>query len=66
MYQLKIPNMTCGHCASVITKTVKTLDPNATLDIKLDSHHVNITSSCELNKITDALNAVDYPAQVLK
>lgn len=63
MYQLKITDMTCGHCASVVTRTVKSLDPNAAIDINLGTHEVQISSECELNEITDALNEAGYPAQ---
>jgi copper chaperone len=35
MYQFNVPDMTCGHCASAITKAVKAEDPNAEVEISL-------------------------------
>ncbi len=35
MMEFKVEDMSCGHCASVITKTVKELDAKATVDIDL-------------------------------
>ena len=35
MTEFQIQNMTCGHCAGVVTKAVQAVDPKATLDFDL-------------------------------
>lgn len=63
MYELKVENMTCGHCMSRVTKAVKSVDPVAKLDIDLTTRQVRIESACELPDLTDALAEAGYPAQ---
>ena len=35
MTEFDIDNMRCGHCASTITKTVRSLDPDAKVEVDL-------------------------------
>jgi len=42
MIEFKVSDMTCGHCASTITKAVKDLDAGAKLDISLAEHLVRV------------------------
>jgi len=37
-----VQDMTCGHCASTITRAVKQADPQARVDIDLAAHLVRI------------------------
>jgi len=45
MHAFEVKDMTCGHCVGAITKAVKTLDPDARLQIDLAAHRVEIDSS---------------------
>ena len=63
MYELKVNDMTCGHCMSRVAKAVKSVDPAAKLDIDLMNRQVRIESACELPDLTDALADAGYPAQ---
>ena len=63
MYELKVEDMTCGHCMSRVTKALKSVDPAAKLDIDLKTRQVRIESACELPDLTDALEEAGYPAQ---
>ena len=63
MYQLKIEDMSCGHCASLVTKAVKSVDPSARIDIDLGTRQVLVDSRCELADISDALAEAGYPAK---
>lgn len=45
MYDLLIPTMTCQHCVRTVTETVRRVDPQATLDIDLATHRVQIGSA---------------------
>lgn len=42
MITFEVNDMTCGHCASSITKAVKSLDQDARIAIDLASHRVQI------------------------
>ena len=63
MLKLNVPDMTCGHCASVVTKTVKSLDAGATLDVDLATQTVTVVSSVEAGKVKAALAEAGYPAE---
>ena len=63
MYQLKVNNMTCGHCVNRITQAVKAVDPAAKLDANLEKKIVSIDSTHKLAEITAALAEAGYPAQ---
>ena len=45
MIAFKVNDMTCGHCASTITRVVKTIDRDAAVDIDLGTHSVTIAST---------------------
>ena len=64
MIKLDIPAMSCGHCAGVITNTVRELDPAAVLDFDMAQRAVNIGTSAPLDAVLAALASVDYPASV--
>lgn len=45
MTRLKIQDMTCGHCAGVVTEAIKTVDPTAQVSVDVMSKSVSIASS---------------------
>ena len=63
MLKLSVPDMTCGHCASVVTKAVQSVDAGARVEIDLKSQTVSITTSAEATKIAQVLDLAGYPAQ---
>ena len=60
MKEFHVEDMTCGHCVSAITKAVKDLDPQASVDIDLKSHLVRVESGCATQAIQDAISAAGY------
>ena len=42
MISFQVNDMTCGHCVSTITKAVKAADKDATVQIDLAAHRVDI------------------------
>ena len=64
MVKLHIPDMSCGHCSGVITKTVKALDPGANLEFNMEGHIASIESSQPEATLLAALEAAGYPATV--
>ncbi|WP_340647013.1 heavy-metal-associated domain-containing protein [Phenylobacterium sp.] len=63
MLNLKIPDMTCGHCEGVVTRAVHSVDSSATISIDLPSQMVSIITSAGDSEVTQALDAAGYPAQ---
>ncbi len=64
MIKLDIPAMSCGHCAGVITNTVRALDPAAVLDFDMAQRAVSVTTSAAPDALLAALASADYPATV--
>lgn len=62
MIEFKVADMSCGHCASVITKTVRELDAQAKVDIDLGNKTVRIESSADRSALAQALDEAGYPA----
>jgi len=58
--EFEIKNMSCGHCVGVITKTVKQLDPAATVETDLASKKVKIESGQTREVLTAALVEAGY------
>jgi copper chaperone len=61
MMEFKVEDMSCGHCASVITKTVKELDAQAKVEIDLAGKIVRIESSEDRGTLVQALDEAGYP-----
>lgn len=62
MIKLAIPDMSCGHCVGVITRTVKELDQDAVLDFDLPSRSVQVRSKLAPEALLAALDDAGYPA----
>ena len=45
MLKLKVPNMTCGHCAEVVMKVVQSIDVGAKVDIDLKTQTLTIDAN---------------------
>ncbi|MFT3735298.1 MAG: heavy-metal-associated domain-containing protein [Rhodocyclaceae bacterium] len=62
MIELTLPDMTCGHCASVVTRSIRALDPQARVVVTLATHQVNIESGESRDNLAEALAEAGYPA----
>jgi copper chaperone CopZ len=62
MIELTVKDMTCNHCVGVVTKAVKSVDPNATINVDLPSKRVQVNSSGSVGAFTKALQEAGYPA----
>lgn len=61
MIAFEVNDMTCGHCASAITRAVKGVDSNASIEVNLASHQVRIESSnADETALTDAIREAGY------
>jgi copper chaperone len=62
MIELTLPTMTCGHCVRTVTETVQRIDPQATVQIDLPSHRVQIESGQPAQVFAEALAEEGYAA----
>jgi copper chaperone len=58
--EFQINDMTCGHCAGVITKTVAAIDPAAKLEIDIPTHRVRISGTDKMDAIEAAISDAGY------
>lgn len=62
MIELKVDNMTCGHCVSAVTKALKAVDPQARVDVDLEAKRVRVETRQPVDLLTKALDEAGYPA----
>jgi copper chaperone len=60
MIELTLPDMTCGHCVQVVTRTVQRVDAGAQLKIDLPTHKVQIESPRPAAEFETALGDEGY------
>jgi copper chaperone len=63
MTTYKVPDMTCGHCAGVVTETLKSLDPAAEINVEVMKKEISVKSTASADKILAALADAGYPAK---
>ena len=63
MIELKVPDMTCGHCVSTITKAVQQLDPGARVEIALADHRVRVESKASKEDLLLCIAEAGYTPQ---
>ncbi len=61
MYELQVEEMSCGHCASTVTKSIQAVDAQAKVEVDLAQRKVRVQSDAELTKIAAAIVAAGYP-----
>ncbi|MDN3520471.1 heavy-metal-associated domain-containing protein [Halomonas ramblicola] len=61
MMKLKVPKMTCGHCASTVTTAIKTVDADANVEIDLAEQQVTIESHADADTLAAVLVEAGYP-----
>jgi copper chaperone len=60
MPRFLVPDMTCGHCASTITKALKAEDPHASVEIALAQKLVSVESTLPVEEIAACIAAAGY------
>lgn len=64
MLKLKVPEMSCGHCASTIEKAVKGVDPTARVAVDLGSSTVAVETTADEASIRDVIKSAGYDNEV--
>ena len=61
MVTFEVQDMTCGHCASSITKAVHAIDPGAQVTADLATHRLRIEpSGSNKTQLGDAIREAGY------
>jgi copper chaperone CopZ len=63
MLELSVTGMTCGHCVRAVTDAVKAVDPEAEVQVDLDSKRVRVEGRSSADALIGALGAAGYPAR---
>ena len=58
--QFTVSDMTCGHCASTITKAVKGEDPSAKVEIDLPRRIVKVESTLSQEEVGQQIVDAGY------
>lgn len=61
MHEFHLPDMTCGHCASKVSVTLKLVDPACEIRVDLPRHLITVTSSEDRESLVEALVDAGYP-----
>ncbi len=59
--QLTVPSMACSACANTITKAVKAVDPDATVQADPKTKQVSVETSAPDAAVKRAIAAAGYP-----
>lgn len=65
MLKLRVPDMTCGHCAHAIEGAVKDLDPQAQVEVYLAQKVVSIRAVAPERKLSEAVRSAGYENQTI-
>ena len=60
MHHFNVPDMTCGHCVSAITKALRSEDPNAKVEISLAEHLVKVDSKLSAEELGQCIVEAGY------
>jgi copper chaperone len=63
MLKLKVPDMSCGHCAATIEKAARSVDPAAQVDIDLTTKVATIVTTAPADRIRTAIRTAGYENQ---
>jgi copper chaperone len=62
MVELRVDEMTCGHCVRAVTQAVRSVEPEARVEVDLDSKRVRVEGARSPDDLIRALDAAGYAA----
>ena len=63
MVTFRVPDMTCGHCASTISRAVASVDKGARINIRIQEKLVWVTRTATGAELVEAIKDAGYTAQ---
>ena len=61
---IKIPDMSCGHCSAAVTRAVQALDAKAKLEFDMPARRAKVDTTASPPQVLAALEAVGFPASL--
>ena len=59
-FQFNVPDMSCGHCVSTITKAVQQVAPGASVTTDLSAHRVTVDGASDVDVVRKAIVDAGY------
>lgn len=63
MVRFKVPAMTCGGCASSITKAIQSVDPAAKIDTDVPERLVTVETAANEQSLVEVIREAGYDAE---
>ncbi len=63
MINLKVPSMVCNGCVTTVKDAIVTHEPNAIVDIDLDSKQVTVDTEASEASIKQVITAVGHTVE---
>ena len=63
MLELKVPSMVCEGCVDAVTKAIKTHEPDAKVNIDLDSKKVTVDTEASEESIKQVIVALGHEVE---
>jgi copper chaperone len=61
MIEFQVPAISCGHCVRAVNEALKEVDPQAVVEVNVETKKVNVESRAERQKLAAALTEAGYP-----
>ncbi len=61
MLEFQVENLSCGSCANVISRAIKTIDPNVQVSVDVASQIVRVESGCSEKELANLIEECGYP-----
>jgi copper chaperone len=61
MIEFQVEGMSCQHCVAAVTKAVQALDPDARVQVELQSGRVQVESKQNADALGTAIADAGYP-----
>jgi copper chaperone len=59
--EFNVQGISCNHCVRAVTEAVRSIDPQARVDVDLAGHKVSVDSSRPREEVAAALAGAGYP-----
>lgn len=61
MHEFQLPDMTCGHCAGMVSQTLQMTDPECKIQVDMPKRTVTVQSAEDRQTLAEALTEAGYP-----
>jgi copper chaperone len=61
MIEFQIPDMTCGHCASMVSSALTQADPDCKISVDLAQRKISVQTTEDKSALVEALTEAGYP-----